>query len=331
METRVIGVGDLEEAISLWRRGGVVAFPTETVYGLGADVYNPDACRQIFAVKGRPADNPLIVHVSGRDQFRDLCRGPVPPVAERLIEAFWPGPLTVVVPAHPSVPAVVRGGLDTVAVRWPAHPVAEALIGGLGRPVAAPSANRSGRPSPTRAEDVLADLAGRISLIVDGGSAMVGVESTVVDCTGAVPVLLRPGAIGVEQVEAVAGQVAWPEIDGPARAPGMKYVHYAPKAPVVWIRGSAVEAVRAAIAAEAAQWGVYGLLAPRDIIQGSATPLVYDLGETDETAARELFAGLRWLDRARPNAIVAVWGKETGLGLAICNRLGKAAVKQVVV
>lgn len=231
----------LRRAGAILRRGGLVAFPTETVYGLGADALNPEAVARIFAAKGRPADNPLIVHVTGIEQAGPAVVAAWPDVARRLAERFWPGPLTLVLPAGPAVPAAVRAGLPTVAVRCPAHPVAQALIAAAGTPVAAPSANRSGRPSPTRAEDVWADLGPHLDLLLDAGPVSVGVESTVVDVTAWPPRLLRPGGLPVEDLEVVLGvSLAPPPALGAAAAapaPGMKYRHYAPEAPVVLAAG----------------------------------------------------------------------------------------------
>lgn len=226
----------IQRAAAVLRRGGLVAFPTETVYGLGADAFNAEAVRRIFAAKGRPADNPLIVHVASPADITPDLVTEWPRAAAALARAFWPGPLTLVVPAGPRVPAVVTAGLPTVGVRCPAHEVARALIEAAGRPVAAPSANRSGRPSATRAEDVWEDLAGRIDVLLDAGPAPVGVESTVVDVSGPRPRLLRPGGVPPEDLEAVLGQPVERAAElapgEPPPSPGMKYRHYAPRAPL---------------------------------------------------------------------------------------------------
>lgn len=324
MQTRVVGIEGLSEAVALLARGDVVAFPTETVYGLGADGLNETACRRIFGIKGRPADNPLILHVSGLSGLAQVASGALPDMAVRLAEKFWPGPLTVVVVAHDRVPAVVRGGLPTVAVRAPGHPVALDLIEALGRPVAAPSANRSGRPSPTRAEDVMADLGGAIPLVVDAGPCLWGVESTVVDVTVFPPVLLRPGALPREDIEAVTGPLALAGQDTVARAPGMKYRHYSPKAPVIWLKTEDPGAVKA-IAADIP--GRLAWLAPGGVLKALSanSDVTRSLGESSLQAAQRLFAGLRELDAMRPDAIVVVWESMEGLGLAICNRLAKAS------
>ena len=248
----------IRRAAEVLRRGGLVAFPTETVYGLGADALNPAAVARIFAAKGRPPDNPLIVHVADPQGAGPELVAAWPPAARRLAEAFWPGPLTLVVPAGPGVPAAVTAGLPTVAVRCPDHHVARALIAAAGTPVAAPSANRSGRPSATRAEDVWEDLGEHLDVLLDAGPVPVGVESTVVDVVSSPPRLLRPGGIPVEDLEAVLGEaVAAPPPVTAGQAPpspGMKYRHYAPRAPLILLAGpaggdEAVAALRRAVAA----------------------------------------------------------------------------------
>ena len=221
--------------------GKTVAFPTETVYGLGADATNPEALASIFEAKGRPSDNPLIVHVAEKSQVQQLARE-ITPLAETLMAHFWPGPLTIILKKTDLVPAMVTAGLDTVALRMPAHPLARRLIALAGVPVAAPSANRSGKTSPTLGAHVIADLQGRVDAIIDGGPCVVGLESTVVDATGTVPVMLRPGGVTREMLEAVVTTVEVdPDLQGldedhrntTPRSPGMKYAHYAPKAKMI--------------------------------------------------------------------------------------------------
>ncbi|MGI6298621.1 MAG: L-threonylcarbamoyladenylate synthase [Saccharofermentanales bacterium] len=258
-------------AAELLRAGQLVAFPTETVYGLGADAFNPEAVRAIFTAKGRPADNPLIVHVASTDELADVVRE-LSPLARLLIEKFMPGPLTLVLPRSARVPDIVTAGLDTVAVRLPEHPVARRLIELAGVPLAAPSANRSGRPSPTLAKHVLEDMKGRIPMIVDGGPSDFGVESTVLDVTGSVPVILRPGAVTIEELQEVAGEILTVEsaaaaaqsdpgtyapvkgekqtelkqytntLESAPRSPGMKYRHYAPRTPLCIAEGNTAAA-----------------------------------------------------------------------------------------
>lgn len=244
METKRIIIEDrnhikdeeLKEAASILRSGGLVAFPTETVYGLGGNALDEDAARKIYAAKGRPSDNPLIAHVSCVEEVAPLVKE-IPEAGRKLMEAFWPGPLTMIFPKSEKVPYGTTGGLDTVAIRMPDDPVANRLIALAGVPVAAPSANTSGRPSPTTADHVWQDMNGRIEMIIDGGPVGIGVESTIVDVSSAVPSVLRPGAITMEMLAEVLGEISVdPAILGPLsadvrpKAPGMKYKHYAPKA-----------------------------------------------------------------------------------------------------
>lgn len=314
----------IRNASRILRAGGLVAFPTETVYGLGANARDREAVLSIFRTKGRPADNPLIVHVASLSAARSLSSR-WPALAERLARRFWPGPLTIVVEAAEDIPAEVRGGLDTVAVRWPAHPVAEALIQAADVPVAAPSANRSGRPSPTTAEAVSIDLGDAVGVILDGGPCDIGVESTVVDVSGLRPVLLRPGGLAREAIEEVVGSLEAPAPGGPARSPGMKYRHYAPSVPVALVRGDASD-VPPLIRARSDPAST-GVLACTQVVAALPDYVTVDLGSTVEMAASRLFSGLRQLDASGVALIVAVWSKTDtgGLGLAVLNRLEKAA------
>ncbi len=329
MQTAVLPENQLGPAIDWLRRGEVVAFPTETVYGLGADGLDAVACAKIFEAKRRPSDNPLILHVLGLDDLERLILGPVPALVRALTEAFWPGPLTLVLPSTPEVPAIVRAGLNTVAIRAPAHPVAKALIEALNRPIAAPSANLSGRPSPTTAQAVLDDLNGRIAYIVDGGQTPVGVESTVVDCTTQPMTLLRPGGLSLEMIAKVVGEVQLSHPEGPDRSPGMKYRHYAPEAPVIWIQSTDRDFVKQTLDALKREYGTVALASPEPVswqVNGG----IESLGPDGTSAAHRLFCALRRLDRGGPGAIAVVWGSTEGIGRAVANRVEKAAVGRVL-
>ena len=241
IDGRTVRDEDLLDAAEILRKGGLVAFPTETVYGLGANALDEEAARKIYAAKGRPSDNPLIAHIAEKQELAGLVAY-IPEAGRKLMEAYWPGPLTIIFAKSSAVPYGTTGGLDTVAVRMPSHPVARRLIRLAGVPVAAPSANTSGRPSPTTADHVYGDMNGRIEMILDGGPVGIGMESTIVDVTGDVPVLLRPGAVTIEMLRDTLGQVEVdPAIAGPVgddvkpRAPGMKYRHYAPKAELILV------------------------------------------------------------------------------------------------
>ena len=325
----------LRPAAMALRAGSLVAFPTETVYGLGADALNPDAVAAIFRVKGRPGDNPLIVHIASLADLPPLVRE-IPPLAELLFKAFSPGPLTLVLPKSQAVPDLVTAGLDTVAVRIPAHPVARRLIELAGVPVAAPSANRSGRPSPTRGWHVKLDLDGRIPYIVDAGSCEYGLESTVVDVTGEVPVILRPGAVTAAQIREVAGSVAGSGAESPAdfaeapRSPGMKYRHYAPRARVLVAEGTDA-ADRARLAGEmAAEWQgqgqKIGIFGSRQFIAGLPVAVFLLSSEPPEEIARS----------AHGMAIAAAYGDEpdaaaAGAGLFdALRRLDRAGVSVII-
>ena len=328
-------------AAALLRAGEVVAFPTETVYGLGADATSDAAVRRIFAAKERPADNPLIVHVADAEQVAPLVRA-VDARARALMARFWPGPLTLIMARAACVAEAVSPGLDTVSVRLPAHPAARALIRAAGLPIAAPSANRSGRPSPTTAAHVLADMAGRIPLILDGGPCAVGVESTVLDVSGGVPVILRPGGVTVEMLRAVLGEVRVDEsalaplAEGVApRSPGMKYKHYAPQAEVRIAAGSprATHARLCALYDRAlAEGGAPLILTPAERCPAFAPRRARAWGSAaqPEAAAAQLFAALREADAEGATLILAEAVDTQGIGLAVMNRLGRAAGFQVL-
>lgn len=319
----------IRRAAALLRAGELVAFPTETVYGLGADALNGEAAARIFAAKGRPADNPLIAHIAGESGLAGLIALEPCACARKLMRAFWPGPMTLIFPKSPRVPREVTAGLDTVAVRMPSHPVARALIRAAQTPIAAPSANRSGRPSPTTAAHVLEDMEGRIPLILDGGPCEVGLESTVVDVTGARPRILRPGGVTLEMLEGVVGDVDVDEgvlhqlqAGSQARSPGMKYKHYAPKGEVTIVTGprAAQEIARLYDAAD----GRAAILAFSQADYGARR--VYRL----KNAPGELFAALRQLDEDGMETIYAEDVPTAGVGLAVMNRLMRAAAFRVV-
>jgi L-threonylcarbamoyladenylate synthase len=316
----------IREAASLIRSGQLVAFPTETVYGLGGDGLNPAALSRIYAVKGRPPDNPLILHVASQEQLLSMA-AEVPDIAYILMRTFWPGPLTLVLPKTPQVPDLATGGLPTVAVRMPDHPVALALIQHAGTPLAAPSANRSGRPSPTTAQHVLDDLDGAIPLILDGGPTAIGVESTVLDTTCTPPVILRPGGITREALEAVVGHLQ--EVAGVAqrqRSPGTRYRHYSPKARVLLLEEAQKETLQARVAEALQHNERVGCLLYR--LEAEDVPpnvKVTRLGGSVADYAQRLFSALRALDGLGLDVIVVEGVQEQGLGVAVMDRLRRAA------
>ncbi|WP_028400645.1 L-threonylcarbamoyladenylate synthase [Ectobacillus panaciterrae] len=325
----------IEEAAVLLRQKEVIAFPTETVYGLGADATSDEAVAKIFEAKGRPNDNPLIVHIAKLEQLNHLVSA-VSPVAQQLIKHFWPGPLTLVLPKKDGVSEKVTAGLETVAVRMPDHPVALALIAQANVSVAAPSANRSGRPSPTLASHVYEDLNGKIAGIVDGGATGVGVESTVLDCTSDIPTILRPGGVTKEQLEEVIGQVMIDpglenETEKP-KSPGMKYTHYAPKAPLTVVEGtrSYIQQLAKEKQAEGLKVGVLTTEENHSFYQADA---VLSCGKRSEpaTVAAKLYEALRAFDAAGVDVIYSESFPKEGIGIAIMNRLIKAAGHQIIV
>lgn len=296
----------VEQALAVLRAGGLVAIPTETVYGLAADASNEQAVRRIFDAKGRPADHPLIVHVATAEQLPDWA-AEVPPAAAVLADACWPGPLTLLVPKAARVLDVVTGGRPTVGIRVPAHPLTTELLTRFGGGLAAPSANRFGKVSPTTADHVRADLGDAVDFVLDGGACPVGVESTIVDCTTDPPQVLRPGGIPTEHIAALlGGDVAG--AGGPSRAPGMLAAHYAPRARVL-LAGSAAEAA--------------------SLVASHRGARLLDCSEDLVGAARSLYANLRAADDDGIEVVVAVLPPATGLGHAIRDRLAKAAVRDL--
>ncbi|MEK3912001.1 L-threonylcarbamoyladenylate synthase [Paenibacillus sp. FSL H7-0331] len=339
---------ELTEPARILRQGGLIAFPTETVYGLGADARQTDAVNKIFMAKGRPSDNPLIVHIANRSQMAELAAPPDGTVS-RLLDLFWPGPLTVVLPIIPGVLSpLVTAGLSTVGLRMPDHPVALQLLRAAGCPVAAPSANSSGRPSPTTAAHVYDDLADRIDGIVDGGATGVGLESTVVEYTapngdgGGVLHILRPGGVSAEQlIMALPGievreSSVHPDSSLAPRAPGMKYAHYAPRGAMTLVQGSAPEQVLARLQRELDQahargerTGVLTYREHADALRADTVVACGSLGDL-ESVAHGLYAALRQFDEAGADFIVAEACPESGIGAAIMNRLRKAAANRII-
>lgn len=325
----------ITKAAAILRQGGLLGIPTETVYGLGANALDETAVLHIFEAKGRPQDNPLILHVPGADWLELYCHD-IPPVAYTLAERFWPGPLTMILPRRDIVPLRTTGGLETVGVRCPDHPMTLAIIREAGIPVAAPSGNTSGRPSPTTAQHMLEDMDGKIDGIVDGGPCSVGVESTIIDLTVTPPRLLRPGGLPLESLEEVLGTVAVDKAvrqklaDGEqAKAPGMKYRHYAPKAPVTVITGTP-GASAAYIAAHLTKHsGVICFDEYAPLFEGHT---IHRLGPAGDklAQAQHVFDALRTFDGTDVTEIFAQCPDEGGLGLAVGNRLKKAAGFHVV-
>ena len=324
MDTRYLGTTEEEMEIAgeIVRNGGLVAFPTETVYGLGADAFNAEAVENIYTVKGRPADNPSIVHIWSRDQLPEITTE-ITPVMEKVMDAFWPGPVTMICHRTFEVPYVTTGGLETVGIRMPSNPAAQAFLKAASCPVAAPSANLSGKPSPTTAEHVRDDFDGRIDAIIDGGPCEFGIESTVIDLTGDVPMILRPGIMTAEDFRE---KLDMPVILDPAlnkkpedpdfhpKAPGMKYKHYAPKAPMIIFEGDE-EKVLEAIEQEKTEHEMEG-----------ENVVVLTFGQDGAlSAAHELFAMLRSADRENADLILAAALPQKGVGFSVMNRMLKSA------
>lgn len=329
----------LEKAARILREGGTVVFPTETVYGLGADGLNSQSVKKIYEAKGRPSDNPMILHISSLDML-PLVATQVPPKAKALMDAFWPGPLTLVLPKSPRVPLEATGGLPTVAVRMPAHALAKRLIQRAGTPVAAPSANLSGKPSPTTASHVIEDLNGRVDMILAADPADIGLESTVVDLTGPVPVLLRPGSITLEQLRQAVGDVlvdkgvtqVLSEGEAP-RSPGMKYRHYAPEGRMILVKGSREGVINTLV--ELLQQGREErpvVMVPTEMLDSFAGWTVLDMGsiKRPEEMMHRLYGLLRRCNELKAGLILAPLFAEEDAFLALNNRLSKAAGYQIL-
>ena len=339
METKLLGTSeqDILEAAEIIKNGGLVAFPTETVYGLGANALDPKAVSDVYKAKGRPSDNPMIVHIADKEDLMKLTDLMTPDM-EKLIGECWPGPITMVVPAKEIVPRVTTGGLDTVAVRMPSSKVARDLIAGSGVPIAAPSANLSGHPSPTTFQHCIDDLMGRVEAIVCGDDCQVGIESTVIDMTGDVPMILRPGILTREKLSEILGKevsldpsllkkpVISKDTGNPVaddgfkpKSPGMKYKHYAPKAEMTIYRGKSCD-VRRAIDSEAEKLRK----------EGRKVETIYYSDDEPEKAAREFFARLRECDKNDTDVILAAALKENGVGFSVMNRMFKSAGYNII-
>ena len=343
-DSEQIDLSKLCRAAEILRNGGLVAFPTETVYGLGANALNEEAAKKIYEAKGRPSDNPLIAHIADFGDLDPLVSS-VPEAGRKLMEAFWPGPLTLIFPKSAIVPYGTTGGLDTVAVRMPADPVAAALIRLAGVPVAAPSANTSGRPSPTTADHVWQDMNGKIEMIIDGGPVGIGVESTIIDVTGSVPMILRPGAITEEMASKVLGfEIGLdPAITGNGpmkadvrpKAPGMKYKHYAPKADLTLVEGETkrvTETINRLAAKKLAGGYRVGIICTDETKAEYQQGLVRSVGirAEEETIAHNLYAVLREFDDLEADYLFSESFSRDHLGRAIMNRLQKAAGYHIV-
>jgi len=316
MKTKILGVEQIHEAAEVLKRGGLVAFPTETVYGIGADAFNDEAVGRVYEAKGRPSDNPMIVHIA-RASDAGLLAKEISPDVVKLADAFWPGPLTMVLPKREEVPVRVTGGLDTVGIRLPDSDIALTLIRLAGTPVAAPSANISGSPSPTKTEHVIADLDGKVDVILTGPDCRVGIESTVIDMTVTPPQVLRPGIITRDVLEAVLEKpvnISAGEEETP-RSPGMKYIHYAPKAQMLVIQGMR----------EKVLWEIERVKKLNEKLGNNVGVLLFE--ERDFlTAAHDFYAALRALDETGVDLILAGALPETdGIGFAVMNRMLKAA------
>ncbi|MCC8017838.1 MAG: threonylcarbamoyl-AMP synthase [Lachnospiraceae bacterium] len=330
----------IRRAGEILRAGGLVAFPTETVYGLGANALDADASAKIYRAKGRPSDNPLIVHIADWEAIGRITEA-LPPQAGLLSEAFWPGPLTMVLRKSREVPYATTGGLDTVAVRMPDNMIARALIRAGGGYVAAPSANTSGRPSPTTAQHVAEDMDGVIDMIIDGGPVAIGLESTIIDLTGETPVILRPGFISQEMLRQVVGAVEVDRgllSDDPSvhpKAPGMKYRHYAPKAPLFIVEGGrqpVMEKINALAASEYEAGRLVGVIAADETVGCYEHAVVKSIGSRGRelTIAQHLYAILREFDLLKVSVIYSESFETPQMGPAIMNRLMKAAGHQVI-
>lgn len=330
----------MAEAGRIIKDGGLVAFPTETVYGLGGDALNPESSKKIYAAKGRPSDNPLIVHIYRFEDLRRIVKN-VPEKAQKIMDAFWPGPLTIVFEKTDEVPYETTGGLDTVAVRFPIHPTSMAFIEAAGGFVAAPSANLSGRPSPTLAEYVIEDMDSRIEMIIDGGDIPIGLESTIVDVTGEIPMILRPGFVTKEMLEEVVGEVSVDptilDVNCTARpkAPGMRYRHYAPKADLMIVRGDedrVADEIRRLLSAAKAEGKRTGVICTDETIGKFDADVVRSAGSRADMSSvgASLYRILREFDDENVEVAFSESFDGDGFCMAIMNRLVKAAGHRIL-
>lgn len=347
MKTKIVRIDEenidgraIKEAGEILKAGGLVAFPTETVYGLGGDALNENSSAKIYAAKGRPSDNPLIVHITNMDALSKIVRE-IPAEAYLLAQKYWPGPLTMIFRKSDAVPLATTGGLETVAVRMPSHKTARALIDAAGGYVAAPSANRSGRPSPTIAKYVIEDLDGQVDMIIDGGEVNIGLESTIIDLTGGCPTILRPGYITEDMLKETVGQV---DIDRtildshsqkPPKAPGMKYRHYAPKGSLAIVEGepeAVVNYINDRLSELKKQGIKTGVIATDETAGRYLSGDIKSAGkrEDEEAVAKHLFRILREFDDDKVQVMYAESFSNTGIGQAIMNRLLKAAGHHVI-
>ncbi len=346
MQTKIIKINPINPekskikiAARILQKGGIVAFPTETVYGLGANALNQKAVKKIFKAKGRPADNPLIVHIADKKEVYTLAKK-VPEEAEVLIEKFWPGPLTIVLEKSKIVSKIITAGLDNVAIRMPANKIALSLIKEAKMPIAAPSANLSGKPSPTRAEHVISDLYGKIDAIIDGGITKIGVESTVLDLTTNPPTLLRPGGISLEELKKALGKVKVHSfVKGKklkkivVKSPGMKYKHYAPNARIIVVNGNygrVKKRIQQLVDKYKKKGKIVGVMTT-DKNHNYKANVIKFAGNEFNTISKNLFNDFRDFDKEKVEIIIANGVSDKGLGLAIMNRLKKAASKIIKV
>lgn len=346
MQTRVIVVNPkkpqmkkIQECVSILRKGGIVAFPTETVYGLGADGLNPNAIKKIFKAKKRPSDNPLIYHISNKDDIKKFAKH-IPPNTKKLIEKFWPGPLTLVLKKSSQIPKIATGGLNTIAIRMPSHKIALSLIDLLGNPIVAPSANLFGKPSPTLATHVFDDLNGKIDAIIDGGNSVIGIESTILDLSTNTPTLLRPGKISYSELKKILKKVEYhPSLLGKkskiikVKSPGMKYKHYSPNAKIILIEGNiqnAQKKTQELIKKFKSEKKLIGIINNKTI---KKTPFIKSkfIGTTKKEIASNLYKTFRDFDEERVDVIIMREVDNSNLGFAIMNRLKKAASEIIMV